>query len=571
MTLDFFSADNFFQKPLQNVSDSRDARKNYKPNDKDRDAFKVSNQNEARAQVVRPNSTPETAASEKLDFYQILQNVRNKTTTSQEIANLSILATPVTDEKQTAALFATDETALPELLNAIEPGARIEPDAKAEDVNTIANIAAINAEIQALIEDQITRQKDLKTTGETRITTTPEDAAQDLEGLFKLLTSFLEDETEQNPEAQNAFVSILQDLKGTPTLDATSVTEKVKKVEEANITLSNLTPAELTELQKIVQQYVNEEVEKRDQSVLDALAAQAATVIQQTPKQESDATRTNLQPVQKADSIIKTEQPTQTPQNPAANESRYDARYDGRYDSPSGQQPQNPENIQQTNSSFKNVIEGSQGSSASLTAQSNLSGNTSLSASERFLQSSVLASNSALSADSFSMNTVTTSQTLITPLQSTIASSITQSASATQAHPATQLVSATIQRAVKAGEETNIKLRLDPPDLGRVEVKMSIDKDNKTKIVLTAEKPETYMLLKQDAQILERAMAEAGLATNGELSFELASDNQDRGNSENPKMGKNAGSETNSEEVLETTMDWHVDPHSGRMRYNTLV
>ena len=153
-----------------------------------------------------------------------------------------------------------------------------------------------------------------------------------------------------------------------------------------------------------------------------------------------------------------------------------------------------------------------------------------------------------------------------------------QSAGQAAAHPATQMVSMTIQRAVREGEETTIKLQLDPPELGRVEVKMSIDHDHTTKIVLTAEKAETHQMLQRDSQFLERAMSDAGLDAQGNLSFELASDGQafEKGGSSDGSGGiassGASGVDIESETLSQySTMDWYVDPKTGRMHYNILA
>lgn len=154
---------------------------------------------------------------------------------------------------------------------------------------------------------------------------------------------------------------------------------------------------------------------------------------------------------------------------------------------------------------------------------------------------------------------------------------VTQSHAATLPHPATQMVAASMKKLAGNGETTEIRLKLDPPELGRVEIKMSFGKDSAVKAVLIAEKPETFMMLQRDAQILERALQDAGLEADGNsLSFELAQDGQDfsqdgRHDGDRNKTGLN-GNESDAEEtVIETTMNWHVDPSSGHMRYNILA
>ena len=160
---------------------------------------------------------------------------------------------------------------------------------------------------------------------------------------------------------------------------------------------------------------------------------------------------------------------------------------------------------------------------------------------------------------------------------SPLTSLVTQSHSASQPHPGTQIVAASIKKMAGTGEAKNIRIQLDPPELGRVEIKMTFNKDKTVKAVLTAEKPETFMMMQRDAQVLERALQEAGIEADGsELSFELAQDNQNFGqdgshDGSRNKTGGGSNGEAGDEEVIETTMTWHVDPDTGHMRYNILA
>jgi hypothetical protein len=65
-------------------------------------------------------------------------------------------------------------------------------------------------------------------------------------------------------------------------------------------------------------------------------------------------------------------------------------------------------------------------------------------------------------------------------------------------------------------------IRLDPPELGRVEVRLSIDATGKASAHLSADQPHTLSLLQKDAPILTRALRDAGLdvSQNG-LNFSL--------------------------------------------------
>ena len=66
------------------------------------------------------------------------------------------------------------------------------------------------------------------------------------------------------------------------------------------------------------------------------------------------------------------------------------------------------------------------------------------------------------------------------------------------------------------------EMRLDPPELGRVEVKMEMTSDGKVTAHLTAERAETLELLQRDARALERALNDTGLSADKDaLSFSL--------------------------------------------------
>ncbi len=54
-------------------------------------------------------------------------------------------------------------------------------------------------------------------------------------------------------------------------------------------------------------------------------------------------------------------------------------------------------------------------------------------------------------------------------------------------------------------------IRLDPPELGRVEIRLSIDAAGKASAHLSANQPQTLDLLQKDAASLTRALREASL------------------------------------------------------------
>jgi flagellar hook-length control protein FliK len=81
------------------------------------------------------------------------------------------------------------------------------------------------------------------------------------------------------------------------------------------------------------------------------------------------------------------------------------------------------------------------------------------------------------------------------------------------------------------GGAKQFDIRLDPPELGRVEVRLSIDATGKASAHLTADQPQTLDLLQKDASTLTRALRDAGLNVNQNgLNFSLRNQQQQAGN-----------------------------------------
>ncbi|NDC57487.1 MAG: flagellar hook-length control protein FliK [Alphaproteobacteria bacterium] len=105
-------------------------------------------------------------------------------------------------------------------------------------------------------------------------------------------------------------------------------------------------------------------------------------------------------------------------------------------------------------------------------------------------------------------------------------------ATAAQAHraaaaaPALQAASQIIRRF--DGRTTSFDVRLDPVDLGRVDVRLEVGADRKVKANLAAEKQTTLAELVRAARDLERALNDAGLdvAENG-VTFSLSGGGRD--------------------------------------------
>ncbi|KAF0173178.1 MAG: flagellar hook-length control protein [Caulobacteraceae bacterium] len=73
------------------------------------------------------------------------------------------------------------------------------------------------------------------------------------------------------------------------------------------------------------------------------------------------------------------------------------------------------------------------------------------------------------------------------------------------------------------GRSTSIDVRLDPVELGRVQVTLDVSADNKVTAVVSAENPATLADLVRSSRELERALQDAGLnLDSGDLTFDLA-------------------------------------------------
>ena len=94
-----------------------------------------------------------------------------------------------------------------------------------------------------------------------------------------------------------------------------------------------------------------------------------------------------------------------------------------------------------------------------------------------------------------------------------------------------------IAASAKSGK-TSFEIRLDPADLGRIDVRIDVDRHGQVTSHLTVERPETLSMLRQDATQLQRTLENAGLSTgNGGLQFSLrdqSSQGQNDGNQSNP-------------------------------------
>lgn len=90
------------------------------------------------------------------------------------------------------------------------------------------------------------------------------------------------------------------------------------------------------------------------------------------------------------------------------------------------------------------------------------------------------------------------------------------------------------------GQSTEINVRLDPPELGRVDIKLDVSRDHRVTAIVSADNPQALSELMRGARDITQALQSAGLdlADNG-LSFDLARDRAGAGGgqSDSPSGG----------------------------------
>jgi flagellar hook-length control protein FliK len=112
-----------------------------------------------------------------------------------------------------------------------------------------------------------------------------------------------------------------------------------------------------------------------------------------------------------------------------------------------------------------------------------------------------------------------------------------QSTSSPTMTPNTDALAVSIAARSMSGAK-QFDIRLDPPELGRVEVRLSIDASGKTQAHMTADQPQTLELLQKDAPSLTRALRDAGLdVSQSGLNFSLKGQGQNQGQNQGGNSG----------------------------------
>jgi len=121
----------------------------------------------------------------------------------------------------------------------------------------------------------------------------------------------------------------------------------------------------------------------------------------------------------------------------------------------------------------------------------------------------------------------------------TAASTPPPAAATPAVHHVPNLNSLAVEIAAKSqGGAKQFDIRLDPPELGRVDVRLAIDANGKTQAHLTADQPQTLDLLQKDASSLTRALRDAGLDVSQDgLNFSLRNQQPQTGQEQNSSQG----------------------------------
>jgi flagellar hook-length control protein FliK len=135
----------------------------------------------------------------------------------------------------------------------------------------------------------------------------------------------------------------------------------------------------------------------------------------------------------------------------------------------------------------------------------------------------------------------------------------------------TDQVSVKITKALQAGQD-RITIRLNPAELGRVEVKMELNLDGRTTAIVTVDNRETLDVLRRDSSDLQKALEEGGLKlSDSDLSFNLRGDEGQTAEDDQDSAGGDKGEEEDITDNLSETEPEVILAHEGGVLVNGRV
>lgn len=101
------------------------------------------------------------------------------------------------------------------------------------------------------------------------------------------------------------------------------------------------------------------------------------------------------------------------------------------------------------------------------------------------------------------------------------------------------------------GSANQFEVRLDPPELGRIDVRLEVARDQSVQATISVEQPATLIELARHARDLERALQEAGLFLSPDgLSFDLAQNRFERSDGEANARARSGGGDEVAEDAM---------------------
>jgi flagellar hook-length control protein FliK len=141
---------------------------------------------------------------------------------------------------------------------------------------------------------------------------------------------------------------------------------------------------------------------------------------------------------------------------------------------------------------------------------------------------------------------------LIAPAALTTAAAPTAAAATAATPTAIPIAGLAVEIASHAHAGRNqFEIRLDPPELGRIDVRLDIDREGKVTSRVVVDRPETLDLLRRDAPQLERSLQQAGLKTADDaLQFSLRDQSQGQSGFGNQNPYSSNGSPASAARVI---------------------
>ena len=117
--------------------------------------------------------------------------------------------------------------------------------------------------------------------------------------------------------------------------------------------------------------------------------------------------------------------------------------------------------------------------------------------------------------------------------------------------PPSDQVAVQIQRAISA-QAQRFSIRLEPAELGRIDVRLDFARDGNLRAAITVERPETFDLLQRDIQNLERSLKESGVQSEGlKLDLQLGEGGGERREASNEGLTSSERSESGDDETAD--------------------